>query len=75
MEEEFRRLGAYLDEMLAKAEASARAEYEKLSEELPPRLNELRAQGSQAWNDLRPSLEKAWVELRNSLQTAASRFR
>jgi ElaB/YqjD/DUF883 family membrane-anchored ribosome-binding protein len=75
MEQEFRRLGAYLDQMLSKAEACARSEYEKLSQELPPKINELRDQSGQAWNDLKPGLEKAWLELRSSLETAASRFR
>jgi hypothetical protein len=75
MEEEFRRLGAYLDQMLAKAEACARSEYEKLSQELPPKLNELKTQSGQAWDDLKPGLEKAWTELRTSFQTAAARFR
>ncbi len=82
MEEQFTQLSIKIGELLGKAEAMAKNEYDKQMATLPEklkaaraRLEELEAASSDAWEDLRPGLEKAWDELKKSFEKAKSRFK
>jgi hypothetical protein len=82
MEEELTRLSAKIGELLGRAEATAKNEYDKQMKTLPEKLkvaraklDELQKSSGEAWEDLRPGLEKAWAELKTSFEKAASRFK
>ena len=82
MEEQFTQLSIKIGELLAKAEALAKNEYDRQMATLPgklktarAKLEELEAASSDAWEDMKPGLEKAWDELKKSFEKARSRFK
>jgi len=85
IESELRKLGAKLDEMIAKAEQAkgeAKEKYQKQVEILRPKLEtaqkkmeELKKTGDTAWKDVKSGLGKAWDELKIASKKAASRFK
>ncbi|HEY3129176.1 MAG TPA: coiled coil domain-containing protein [Acidobacteriota bacterium] len=82
MEEQFTQLSIKIGELLGKAEARAKSEYDKQMATLPDKLKaarikleELEAASSDAWEDMKPGLEKAWDELKKSVEKAKSRFK
>jgi hypothetical protein len=82
MEEQFTQLSIKIGELLAKAEALAKNEYDRQTVTLPgklktarAKLEELEAASADAWEDMKPGLEKAWDELKKSFEKARSRFK